>query len=348
MAGGFWWLLLLSFVIASTSIAAGILPLALSLSRRRIQAISNFGMGLLVGTSLIVIIPEGVSTLYSAYAEPEPSHHTANTNTIRSLLSSRGADSHGHDESEHHDASPERFIGLALVIGFVFMYLINLLSVWSTKTNERAYSTFSMNTLRSFNPPESVETPLAAGRSFSTTLGLLIHATADGIALGATANSVKPSLGLIIFFAIMLHKAPAAFGLVAILLKQGLSKRQARAHLIAFSLAAPVGAFGIWLVISILGGGGDTEAHHRNTEWWSGILLLFSAGTFLFVAMHAMQEIAGGGGHNHGTGSHSHELRMQELDTIPNDDEDKMQNALLTVAGMLAPLITYLGPHHAH
>lgn len=259
-------------------------------------------MGLLVGTSLIVIIPEGVSTLYSAYAEPEPSHHTANTNTVRSLLSSRGDDSHDHDgknlpsycreirlantatirtESEHHDASPERYIGLALVIGFVFMYLINLLSVWSTKTNERAYSTFSMNTLRSFNSPESVETPLAAGRSFSTTLGLLIHATADGIALGATANSAKPSLGLIVFFAIMLHKAPAAFGLVAILLKQGLSKRQARAHLIAFSLAAPVGAFGTWLVISVLGGRGDTEAHHQSTEWWSGILLLFSAGTFL-------------------------------------------------------------------
>ncbi|KAK6501660.1 hypothetical protein TWF481_009490 [Arthrobotrys musiformis] len=347
MAGGFWWLFLLSFVIASTSIAAGVLPLALQLSRKRIQAISSFGMGLLVGTSLIVIIPEGVSTLYSAYSDPEP-HHSSETNTIRSLLTSRDGDSHGHDESEHHDASPERYVGLALAVGFVFMYLINLLSTWSARTNERAYSTFSMNNLRSFNSPESTETPLSSNRSFSTTLGLLIHATADGIALGATANSSRPSLGLIVFFAIMLHKAPAAFGLVAILLKQGLSKRQARTHLIAFSLAAPVGAFGTWLVISILGGSSDAEDHHQTTEWWSGILLLFSAGTFLFVAMHAMQEIAGGGGHNHGAGPHSHELRMQDVDTAPNDDEDKMQNALLTVAGMLAPLITYLGPHHAH
>ncbi|KAK6517913.1 hypothetical protein TWF506_005087 [Arthrobotrys conoides] len=348
MAGGFWWLLLLSFIITSTSIGAGVLPLALTLSRRRIQAISSFGMGLLVGTSLIVIIPEGVSTLYSAYAESE-SHHTANINTIRSLLSHRDDDGHDHDELEsgHHEASPERYVGLALVVGFVFMYLINLLSVWSTHTNNRAYSTFSMNNLRSFNSQESVETPLSSGRSFSTTLGLLIHATADGIALGATANSSKPSLGLIVFFAIMLHKAPAAFGLVAILLKQGLSKRQARTHLIAFSLAAPVGAFGTWLVISVLGGNGDADDHHMTTEWWSGVLLLFSAGTFLFVAMHAMQEIAGGG-HNHGTGSHGHELRMQDIDTTPSDDEDKMQNALLTVAGMLAPLITYLGPHHAH
>ncbi|KAK6348320.1 hypothetical protein TWF718_006122 [Orbilia javanica] len=304
-------------------------------------------MGLLVGTSLIVIIPEGVSTLYSAYAEPE-SHHTANTNVVRSFLSPRDGDSHGHEKSEHHDASPERYVGLALVVGFVFMYLINLLSVWSTHTNERAYSTFSMNNLRSFSPPESVETSLTSGRSFSTTLGLLIHATADGIALGATANSSKPSLGLIVFFAIMLHKAPAAFGLVAILLKQGLSKRQARVHLIAFSLAAPVGAFGTWLVISVLGGSNDVEDSHQTTEWWSGILLLFSAGTFLFVAMHAMQEIAGGGSHSHGTGSHSHELRMQDIDNAPSDDEDKMQNSLLTVAGMLAPLITYLGPHHAH
>ena len=92
------------------SIAAGILPLALSLSRKRIQAISSFGMGLLVGTSLIVIIPEGVSTLYSAYAEPE-SHHTANTNAIRSLLSYRDDDAHGHDGED----SASRCTGIGLL-----------------------------------------------------------------------------------------------------------------------------------------------------------------------------------------------------------------------------------------
>ncbi|KAK6543873.1 hypothetical protein TWF694_000596 [Orbilia ellipsospora] len=348
MAGGFWWLFFLSFVIASTSIAAGIVPLALSLSRKRVQAISNFGMGLLVGTSLIVIIPEGVSTLYSAYTvEPELTK-APHSNTVRSPLHSR----EDHGDHEHHDASPERYIGLALVLGFVFMYIINLVSVWTNQRNDRGYTaTISVNSLRSFSSsPESNETPHYVKRSFSTTLGLLIHATADGIALGASANASKPSLGIIVFFAIMLHKAPAAFGLVAILLKQGLSKRQARVHLIAFSMAAPLGAFFTWLVIAILGGSKETSSRHQHTEWWSGVLLLFSAGTFLFVAMHAMQEMAGGpNSHNHGMGMNSHELRMQELDMVPDhEDDNKMQSTLLTVAGMLTPLITYLGPHHAH
>ncbi len=54
--------------------------------------------------------------------------------------------------------------------------------------------------------------------------------------------SAEVSLGLIVFIAIMLHKAPSAFGLVSFLLQQGYTKREARAYLVAFSAAAPVGA----------------------------------------------------------------------------------------------------------
>ncbi|KAK6341225.1 hypothetical protein TWF696_008311 [Orbilia brochopaga] len=343
MAGGFWWLLFLSLVITSTSIAAGILPLALSLSRKRVQAISSFGMGLLVGTSLIVIIPEGVSTLYSAYATEEPM-----PNARPRLTRDNDAPTISEPEHHHHEASPERYVGLALVLGFVFMYFIHMLSTWTSRINERQYSTISVNTLRSFATNEPIESSPPSTASFATTLGLLIHATADGIALGASANASKPSLGLIVFFAIMLHKAPAAFGLVAILLKQGLSKRQARGHLIAFSVAAPIGAFATWFAIALLGGKAkDTALRHQHTEWWTGILLLFSAGTFLFVAMHAMQEMSSGESH-HSAGMNGHESRMHELEMDPDSEESQLQNALLTVVGMLAPLITYLGPHHAH
>ena len=71
------------------------------------------------------------------------------------------------------------------------------------------------------------------------TTGLVIHAAADGIALGASSVTTHNDLSFIIFFAIMVHKAPAAFGLTSILLKQGISKRTARAHLLLFSFAAP-------------------------------------------------------------------------------------------------------------
>jgi solute carrier family 39 (zinc transporter), member 9 len=41
----------------------------------------------------------------------------------------------------------------------------------------------------------------------------------------------------------MLHKAPAAFGLVTFLMHEGLDRIRLRRHLLAFSLSAPIGAF---------------------------------------------------------------------------------------------------------
>jgi zinc transporter 9 len=64
-----------------------------------------------------------------------------------------------------------------------------------------------------------------------------------------------------------------------VLLKQGLSTRAARGHLLIFSLAAPVGALLTFTFAHTVGVGfGNDEA---GTRWWTGMLLLFSAGTFL-------------------------------------------------------------------
>src|SRR5688572_18943588 len=61
----FLWLFLLSLTMFIGSFLAGSIPLAFHLSEDRLRTISAFGVGLLVGTSLIVIIPEGIETLYS-------------------------------------------------------------------------------------------------------------------------------------------------------------------------------------------------------------------------------------------------------------------------------------------
>ena len=113
--------------------------------------------------------------------------------------------------------------------------------------------------------------------SVATTTGLVIHAAADGIALGASSSDT--GLSFIIFFAIMVHKAPASFGLTSILLKQGLSSRAARAHLLVFSLAAPVGALATFLFVHLTGT--DTSGDTSSIQWRTGMLLLFSGGTFL-------------------------------------------------------------------
>ena len=309
-------------------------------------------MGVLVGTALIVIIPEGVETLYSASDYTAEAHNRRNTianmmqrdveglhtlniratdigdeppdtnpyNALPGPVLPEDSKVHHIDSDDHPKTppvtptepgkvgileddtttisapsleksvkttkssqvkrEPHAWIGLSLINGFILMYLLDTLPFLTPPAPQRPQSTiYSLSDL-STSPPSTSATPQ---RSLSTTLGLCIHAAADGIALGASSSSTSTtSLSLIIFVAIMVHKAPAAFGLTSVLLKQGLGKRAARAHLVIFSLAAPVGAVGTWILVRALGGGGDTEP--GLMKWWTGVLLLFSGGTFLSVA----------------------------------------------------------------
>ena len=176
-----------------------------------------------------------------------------------------------------NEREPHAWIGLSLILGFILMYVLDALPLFAPTTPPRPQSNiYSLSDLSS----SPVSTPAPPQRSLSTTLGLCIHAAADGIALGASSSSSSTtSLSLIIFVAIMVHKAPAAFGLTSVLLKQGLGKRSARAHLIVFSLAAPAGAIATWILVRALGGGWESEP--AVMKWWTGVLLLFSGGTFL-------------------------------------------------------------------
>lgn len=55
---------------------AGLAPLSLALSPSRLKPITLFGAGLLVGTALIVIIPEGVNMHYAALIKEGDIAHT--------------------------------------------------------------------------------------------------------------------------------------------------------------------------------------------------------------------------------------------------------------------------------
>lgn len=306
-------------------------------------------MGVLVGTSLIVIIPEGVETLYSANLSNNRKDITSRATSVSwqhqdlpavtsaqfwnadqpdildsipspsdlpgvpSTHESGGAvyvtrdgqptsmqqkkDDTSSDESDKkHDEedegnSPHAWIGIALISGFILMYLVDKLPEFATPKQQRPPHHISLDNLssglRRSSSPSRDGGLLNAGSSFrrnhsvATTTGLVIHAAADGIALGASSSNT--GLSFIIFLAIMVHKAPASFGLTSVLLKQGLTSRAARAHLLVFSLAAPVGALATFLFVQVMGPGpSEDEAISR---WRTGILLLFSAGTFLYVSL---------------------------------------------------------------
>ncbi|KAI1781430.1 Zinc/iron permease [Hypoxylon cercidicola] len=403
MAGtGLFLLLALTVVMALASFLAGALPLSMSLSQSQLRLISSIGIGILVGTSLIVIIPEGIEAITEA-SVPTHSQNTRNLHSPRHIsavrwasepsLGSRsdldwckisptkcdkdlnrlderansviagegGADFalHVRQSAEEPDAKtdagnqhsevevPTFYIGLSMVLGFILMFLVDRLPRHASENFQpppppRHISLSNLGGSSLSRDEEETEGFLGSltptpkqSRSLATTTGLVIHAAADGIAMGASATAPDVKLGFIVFIAIMVHKAPAAFGLTSVLLKQGLSKRAARGHLIVFSLASPFGAWTTFILVSFLGGGGESQLN----QWWTGMLLLFSAGTFLYVAMHAMQEGDSPSGHDVGANGYADAAQRKHA-------HPQMRETLATVIGMFLPILTQFGHHH--
>ncbi|KAI3336575.1 Zinc/iron permease [Xylariaceae sp. AK1471] len=379
----------------------------MTLSQSQLRLISSIGIGILVGTSLIVIIPEGIEAVAEASVaahSPSPrSLHSPrgratvrwaegfvglqagpawNKNTkeespldpftiapgsvipvgdnaadiaLRVRAPAEEPEATGEAPSPPVEAPPAEselptfYIGLSLILGFILMFLIDRLPRHASENFQPAPprhislsnlggSSLSADEEESEGFLGSLTPTPKQSRSLATTTGLVIHAAADGIAMGASVSSADKKLGLIVFIAIMVHKAPAAFGLTSVLLKQGLSKRAARGHLIVFSLASPVGAWLTFILVSFLGGSGQGEV----SQWWTGMLLLFSAGTFLYVAMHAMQE---GESPSHDVGSGANGYTDGSISQRKHA-HPQMRETLATMVGMLLPLLTQFGHHH--
>lgn len=439
-------LLVLSSIMFIASFLSGLFPLSFSLSPRQLRFITLLGTGVLVGTSLIVIIPEGIETMYAAGGKG----HTHKTQEMQSKIPStigaqqkgvshpaeyppvgrssldsalvnrrlteeapvdhiiikrtisipgfkktrksdekakekqkqeedthpvqKGGDDdsteghkeghtrvhapEGEEEDHHHQvhedgSEPHAYIGVALVLGFILMFLVDHLPEALAPTKPRYEplhislsdlsrgphnsSSVSLNALNGPSTPLPPQERRAQPKSSATTIGLVIHACADGIALGASSTAPSTSLSLIIFFAIMLHKAPASFGLTSVLLKQGYSKRTARTHLLFFSLAAPLGAVVTWAIVHALGRarlGGDD-----GLTWTTGWVLLFSGGTFLYVAMHAMTEATSG--HNH-----DEPMANGYVDSYSSQSGLSTSDIATVLFGMVVPLVTQVG--HVH
>lgn len=357
---------------------------------------------MLVGTSLIVIIPEGVETLYSA-SESSHSHVGRSLSALGPRAASvdimgdfrnpqmvaipldtgiaadgcayvkkrqdDAADGqpeedgpeggHQNEAEEQTSRDPHVWVGISLITGFILMYLIDTLPRHASGPSQPqrfsiSLTQFSLTRGRTSSVPETPTTSAAeqhhssTSRPSSTTVGLVIHACADGIALGASTTTTS-RLSFIIFIALMIHKAPAAFGLTSVLLKQGLSTRAARAHLIVFSLAAPVGALLTWGAAHLLGYSSDALGSSTSTEFATGVLLLFSGGTFLYVAMHTMQD---SGGHSHDEQGNGYvSVPMADIygsapPSAPKTDSGGLADTLVCVVGMLIPLLTQLGHGH--
>lgn len=382
-------LLIICFVMGLSSYLVGMAPLSFSMSSAKVRSISVLGSGILVGTALVVIVPEGIAMIYSI-----PASETASSSENQSDHSDHGhlIRRHGGGGSSAHRAQ----VGLSLLIGFIFMYVVEKAPVLfaaisqSVSSSSNSFtplssidmssfrnnvfgglsmSTFSLsrnipaatsqssteNPFHNSTPSSNSNTPVSsladrrpdlvlspdsptslnspATKPSSTALGLIIHSIADGIALGAGVATGDSSVEAIIFLAIMIHKAPASFGLSAVML-QSEGIHRAKRTLAFFAAAAPIGAILTYFIISFLG-----ENDALLIQWWTGIALLFSGGTFLYVAVHVMQEIDG-------SGSHGADLNSTYgySNSAGNKDVVNGAEAFLGIVGMALPLLTLLVP----
>uniref|UniRef100_A0A4W6BPZ4 Zinc transporter ZIP9 n=1 Tax=Lates calcarifer TaxID=8187 RepID=A0A4W6BPZ4_LATCA len=160
----------------------------------------------------------------------------------------------------------------------------------------------------------------------TATLGLVIHAAADGFALGAAVATGQVTVQIIVFFAVILHKAPAAFGLVSFLMHAGLEKKYIQGHLLAFSAASPI----------------VSGSSSQNQLSATGVGMLFSAGTFLYVATaHVLPEISS----SSRTGQPSPDLQQHTGAETHQQRYLGLLESLTLILGVGLPMVLALGLH---
>jgi solute carrier family 39 (zinc transporter), member 9 len=191
--------IILSSVMFIASLGAGTVPLLISRNCERMNIISSLSVGLLVGTSLGVVLPEGTEMLYTSKASAPPVTQHQLLRKAENTVSEVGVNQLPGVSSYHLT------IALALVSGYLIMHLLTFLPPLLLTRNPR-----TPIPLASLPSSPRLERPLMipdppTGLS-NTTIGLCIHALADGIALGSSAVSNNIALEGIVFFAIMLHK----------------------------------------------------------------------------------------------------------------------------------------------
>mgnify|MGYP004707253079 FL=1 len=245
----------LSVIMAVITLIAGFLPLYIT-SKVDTKTMSQFGSGIILSAAFIIVIPEGFEQMGSDWS---------------------------------------RLAGVAVVLGFLLMLVID--KYFSVQGDVKHNGGTDIPDME-----PGLTSPGIAGISRSsdhdipqlrnvrswfsdlsvTTLGLTIHAAADGVALGATSGASSTNLGMLVFLSIIIHKAPAAFSLTSILLtNDGYTLSHVKRDIVMFSLAGPLTAIFLSMII-------DLFSFTTDSTVFPGFCLAFSGGTFVYVACHVL------------------------------------------------------------
>ena len=103
-------------------------------------------------------------------------------------------------------------------------------------------------------------------------LGLSLHSAADGLAIGSAAAGSSEAVTAAVALAVLIHKVPAAFSLGVFSMHEREERNASIRDVVLFSIATP-----LMIIVSFY-------ALEGLDEHLIALAMLFSAGTFLYVA----------------------------------------------------------------
>jgi ZIP family zinc transporter/zinc and cadmium transporter len=145
---------------------------------------------------------------------------------------------------------------------------------------------------------------VGVGVGLSALIGLSIHSFFDGISI-ASGFVISPRLGLLLFVAIVLHKAPEGFTIASIMLAGGYSRATALMSSIAVGAAGILGAVAMYPLEALVGEGLAFSAGvtlyvaasdlipEVNRSEHGGVAVMVFAGVFLYYVTETLIEMFG-------------------------------------------------------
>jgi len=182
---------------------------------------------------------------------------TTGIEEIEELISS-----HGHEEESHDDRASGILMGAAIIAGFLLMFILEGSGIGHAVHEEHHEHEHG-------HGHGHVHHAAAGGL---LVFGLTLHAATDGVAIGAAAATGDFALTITVLLAVLIHKGPAAFSLGVFSTHEREERKDSVRDVVIFSLATPVMIIIAGLALA------ELETH------MIGLAMLFSAGTFLYVA----------------------------------------------------------------
>lgn len=172
--------------------------------------------------------------------------------------------SHSHDEihEEEDEHTSGLLLGGAILGGFLLMLILEGSGIGHAVHEEHHDHDLEHNHGHIYH----------SSSGWLLLFGLTLHAATDGIAIGAAAASGSVSVTAAVALAVLIHKGPAAFSLGVFSMHERESRNDSIRDVLIFSLATPVMILLAFYALE------DLETHVI------GLAMLFSAGTFLYVA----------------------------------------------------------------